>query len=114
MTKRKLAPRRHPIEIMLAKAKISAQAACKLMRITPQTFCKMKHCYINVVSNRKLMILASIVGVEHWELIYVLERHRRLTLDDKQNIDNKIKALNKRYNFQPFHNHSNQPLTKRV
>ena len=99
---------------MLVNVKISAQAACKLMRITPQTFCKMKHSYVNVVSNSKLMILASIVGCQLWELIYILERHRQLTADDVQHINNSVKRLNKTHNYLPFDSSSIQPLTKRM
>lgn len=84
------------------------------MRITPQTFIKLKHCYVNTVSNSKLMILGNILGVPLWELIFILERHRQINEDDKQHINKRVKALTKTLNYPPFVNPSNQPLTKRV
>ncbi len=93
---------RHPLDIMLSKSKISARATCKLMRISEQTFVKLKHCYVNTVSNSKLMVLASVLGVQLWELIYILERHRQLTSSDNEHMNKSIKRLNKAYNFPPL------------
>ncbi len=114
MKERQRAVRRHAINMMLAKVKVSQGRACKLMRISEQTFIKMKSCYLNEVSNNKLMILAGILGCPIWELIYILERSRQLTLDDKQYISTKIKTIDIDHNFLPFQPYKDQQVTKRL